>query len=72
MYPFQVLIKGVTPIFKVRNELTPPVMELTLENVPNASHPPSLLVAASSDLDSMNHHESTVVMVSFNIDKVQI
>jgi hypothetical protein len=29
-------------------------------------------VAASSDLDSTNHHESTVVMVSFNIDKVQI
>ena len=57
-------------MFRVRSELKSPVMQLALENVQNESHLAS--VAVTSDLDITNHHESTVVMVSFNADKVKI
>lgn len=66
----QILTKGVTPIFKTRSEFTSPVIQHALEDV-HGSHPASSL-KASSELDGMNHRESAVVMVSFNIDKVKI
>ncbi len=63
---FQVLTKGVTPIFKIRSELTSPVIQQTIEDV-HGSQPDSSLVTVSSDLDGMNHRESAVVMVSFDV-----
>ncbi|XP_046448540.1 sodium- and chloride-dependent GABA transporter 1-like [Daphnia pulex] len=62
----EVLTKGVTPIFKIRSELSSPVIQQTIADV-QGSQPDSSLVTVSSDLHGMNHRESAVVMVSFDV-----